>query len=424
MEQNDVAVFGLGYVGCVTAACLAHLGHRVTGVDRDEFKVQSVLEGRAPFYEPGLEELIVDNVARGRLTATTSAAEGLASAGIVLIAVGTPSTSNGNLGLDQLERVLEQVARHLPARAQPVVVAIRSTVFPGTCESLVSATLGGSANVSVVANPEFLREGSAVADFLEPSLVVVGGSDPEAMRRVAALYGPLGVDPCLVSLRTAEFIKYACNSFHALKVAFANEMGTLCARLCVPADQVMETLCRDVKLNISPAYLKPGMAFGGSCLPKDLRALNYRAVRLDLDLPLLGSILPSNHRHLERAIQAVLDLPAERIGVFGLAFKENTDDLRGSPVVSLIEQLIGKGREVRIFDPHIQMDRIYGTNKNFVLSAIPHIGRLMEPDLDQVLEWAEHMVIAQKPAPELLVRIQGRGRPVLRLTGAMEADSR
>lgn len=235
---------------------------------------------------------------------------------------------------------------------------------------------------------------------------------------VAGLYRSLPVDPCLVSLRTAEMIKYACNAFHALKISFANEIGSLCAPLGVPADEVMATLCRDVKLNISRAYLKPGFAFGGSCLPKDLRALAYRAARLDLHLPLLESVLPSNARHLERALRTVLDLPAERLGILGLAFKENTDDLRESPVVPLIEHLIGKGRGLRIYDPYIQLDSIYGSNRSYLLNAVPHIGKLLSHDLEVLLGWADHLVVAQKPSAALAARIRQSGLPVTSLIGS------
>ena len=252
----------------------------MTGVDRDEYKVRSVLNGRAPFFEPGLEGLVRDNVAVGRLRATTSLAEAIADADIALVCVGTPSEKNGNLSLDQLERVISEIAGLLDSRTKPLVVAIRSTVFPGTCEQVVITALGTRA--AVVSNPEFLREGAAVRDFMEPSLVVVGGTDREAVQRVAKLYEPLGVTPCLVSLRTAEMIKYACNAFHALKIAFANEIGAFSTNLEVDGHEVMNTVCEDVKLNVSPAYMKPGFAFGGSCLPKDLRALVYRAGRLDL----------------------------------------------------------------------------------------------------------------------------------------------
>jgi len=408
-----IAVLGLGYVGCVTAACFASLGHHVIGIDRDQHKVDHVLAGRAPFFEPGLGDLVRENVAAGRLRASVRS-EGIAASDIVLVCVGTPSEKNGNLGLDQMRRAIAEIAAQLPDRSKPLIVAIRSTVFPGTCEEIVLPALAGHAGVRVVSNPEFLREGSAVRDFIEPSLLVVGGDDESAVRRVAGLYAPLGVPPCLVSLRTAEMIKYACNAFHALKISFANEIGALSAKLGVDGQEVMSTMCEDVKLNVSAAYLKPGFAFGGSCLPKDLRALTYRVRALDLKLPLLESALPSNEQHLHRAIDAVLELKAQRIGVIGLAFKENTDDLRESPVVTLLEQLIGKGRDVRVFDPQIRLDAIYGSNRNFILETIPHIGRLLT-DLDQVLGWADHLVLAQKQHSDVLHRIQASRLPAVTL---------
>jgi GDP-mannose 6-dehydrogenase len=418
-QPARVAVLGLGYVGCVTAACLARLGHKVIGVDRDEFKVNSVLAGEAPFYEPGLAEIVKNEVEAGRLSASTSLAEALPQVDFALICVGTPSSKNGNLGLEQLRRVVAEIAELLSKKPQPLTVAVRSTVYPGTCEEVVAAPLAFNKNVSVVANPEFLREGTAVQDFMEPSLLVAGGSDEAAVKRVAALYVALPVEPSLVSLRTAELIKYACNAFHAVKIAFSNEIGTLAANLGVDGAEVMDTLCRDTVLNISPAYLKPGFAFGGSCLPKDLRALVYRASRLDLKLPLVESVLPSNDRHLERALQAILDLPARRIGVFGLAFKENTDDLRESPVVTLLEQLIGKGRSVRVFDPHILPDRIYGSNRKYLLAAIPHIGKLFDATLEQTLDWADHLVLAQQPAQQFAELIASRGLPMLDLVNTI-----
>ena len=416
--HDRVAVLGLGYVGSVTAAGLAHLGHRVIGVDRDNYKVESIQAGRTPFYEPGLEELIREGCANGRLSATASLEQALEESDIVLIAVGTPSERNGNLDLDQLRRVSTEIGRHLKGRSRHLIVVVRSTVFPGTCEELAAECLGDTARYSVVANPEFLREGNAVRDFLEPSLVVAGGEDRSAVERVAALYQTLAAEPCLVSLRTAEMIKYACNTFHALKVSFANEVGALSTSLHIPAEEVMDTLCRDMKLNISTAYLKPGFAFGGSCLPKDLRALVYRAGRMDLQLPLLATVLPSNEQHLRRAVQRVLDLPAERIGIFGLAFKENTDDLRESPVVSLLEQLIGKGRNLRVFDPHIRLEGIYGSNQRFLLAAIPHIGNLLDSDLVTTLAWAQHLVVTQPPSAAYAETIERSGLPVLNLAGA------
>jgi GDP-mannose 6-dehydrogenase len=369
----------------------------------------------APFFEPGLPELVKQNVAAGRLSASTSLAEAIKNADIALICVGTPSEKSGNLGLDQLRRVVAEIAQNLAGRTKPLIVAVRSTVFPGTCQEIVIPALGGTAQV--VSNPEFLREGVAVKDFMEPSLVVVGGTDRAAVERVASVYQPLGFEACLVSLRTAEMIKYACNAFHAVKIAFANEIGALSASLDVDGREVMDTVCKDVKLNASAAYLKPGFAFGGSCLPKDLRALIYRASRLDLKLPLLESALPSNESHLARAISEVLDLPGRRLGVIGLAFKENTDDLRESKVVSLLEQLIGKGRDLRVFDPHIQLEEIYGSNRNFILQQIPHIGRLLQPNIEKVLDWADHLIVAQKPNDAMARQIGASGLPVLDLVG-------
>lgn len=415
-SPTNIAVAGLGYVGCVTAACLSGLGHDVTGVDRDEHKVDSVLKGEAPFYEPGLEKLVRENAAAGRLHATTSLEKALERAEIVLICVGTPSEKSGNLGLDQLRRVISEIAGLIRNRPAPLIVAIRSTVFPGTCQEVVMPVLGSQA--LVVSNPEFLREGTAVRDFMEPSLVVMGGEDSEAVRRAAAIYAPLQFPPSLVSLRTAEMIKYACNAFHAVKISFANEIGTLSSALGVNGREVMETVCQDVKLNASPAYLKPGFAFGGSCLPKDLRALIYRAGRLDLHLPMLERVLPSNQEHLSRAIAKVLDLPAKRLGVVGLAFKENTDDLRESPVVTLLEQLIGKGRDVKVFDPHIQLDAIYGSNRNFILQTIPHIGRLLCSSIEDLLGWSDQLVVVQKQAEAMSGKIARSGLPVLDLLSA------
>ncbi len=367
----------------------------------------------------GWKNWFENNIAAGRLSASTSA-DALADSDVALVCVGTPSEKNGNLGLHQLRRAVDEIAAQIAGRSEPLIVAIRSTVFPGTCEEVAQQAFANNAAVSVVSHPEFLREGSAVRDFFEPALVVIGGSDRSALACVAELYRPLGVKPSLVSLGTAEMIKYASNAFHAVKISFANEIGALCEQVGVNGHEVMSTLCEDVKLNISPAYLKPGFAFGGSCLPKDLRALVYRAARLDLKLPLLESATPSNEQHLRRAVEAVLDLPAQRIGVIGLAFKEDTDDLRESPVVALLEQLIGKGRDVRVFDPRIRLDAIhvdaiYGSNRNFILETIPHIGRLLTSSLDQILAWADHLVLAQKQTAQAMEQIQASGLPVLGL---------
>jgi GDP-mannose 6-dehydrogenase len=297
-----------------------------------------------------------------------------------------------------------------------LIITVRSTVFPGTCETLLETVFAHREEVDIVSNPEFLREGTAVKDFMEPSLLVVGGSSDEAAQRVAGLYADLPGQVSIVSLRTAEMIKYTCNAFHAVKIGFANEIGSLASSLGVDPEQVMATMCQDTKLNISSTYLKPGFAFGGSCLPKDLRALTFRASRLDLKLPLLESVLPANDEHLKRSIREVLELPANKIGIFGLAFKEDTDDLRESPVITVIEHLIGKGRAVKIHDPHIQLGDIYGSNLSFVVSALPHIGRLLTRSLDELISSSDALVIAQKPAPAALAKMTASGLPILDLT--------
>lgn len=414
--SKNVIVMGLGYVGCVSSACLASLGHSVLGVDRDQFKVSTIQKQRSPFYEPGLEQLIQENVAAGRLRAGSLDEAAIAEADVILLCVGTPSQANGNIDLSQLRRVCEEIAGLIRKRDRPLVVTVRSTVFPGTCESLQETVFASHPQVAVASNPEFLREGTAVRDFMEPSLLVVGGTTPEAADLVSGLYASLPVEGAVVSLRTAEMIKYACNAFHAVKIGFANEIGTLAAELGVDPVQVMATMCRDVKLNISPAYLKPGFAFGGSCLPKDLRALTFRASRLDVKLPMLESVLPANEEHLRRSIRDILALPGKRVGLFGLAFKEDTDDLRESPVITIVEHLLGKGRETRIFDPHIRLDEIYGSNLSFVVSALPHIGRLLVRTMGDLLGSVDAIVIAQKPTPAIREAIEKSGLPVLDLT--------
>jgi len=411
----QIAVVGLGYVGCVSAACLAQLGHHVIGVDRDEYKVQAVNQGKAPFCEPSLPEMLAAARLAGRLHATTNMAEAIAAADVVFLCVGTPSEPNGNMSVEQLRRVSLKIAPLLDGRTKPLIVAVRSTAYPGTCEDVVLESLRRHPMVTVVANPEFLREGSAVRDSLEPALLVVGSDNEAAARRVAALYAGLPVEPCLTSLRTAELIKYACNAFHAVKISFANEIGALADALGIDGEEVMATLAKDTRLNASAAYLRPGFSFGGSCLPKDLRALNYRARRLELQLPVLESVLASNEAHLARSIRHTLNLPGERIGVYGLAFKEDTDDLRESPVIPLLEQLLAAGRVWRVYDAHIRLDTIFGGNLNFLLTALPRVGQQMAASAAELVEWADELVLTQQPTPEDEALIQACGKPVLRL---------
>jgi GDP-mannose 6-dehydrogenase len=416
LEKPTIAVFGLGYVGCVTAACFTDLGFRVIGVDVDARKVRAIQDGQSPFFEPGLEPLIAKHLRSGLLTATLSTEEALRDADFAFLCVGTPSAPNGNLNLDYLRKVSTDIAAHLDGRSKPLTVVVRSTVFPGTCDEVVGPAVEPRA--AVVANPEFLREGTAVKDFMEPSLVVVGSHNRAAAERVASLYAGLPVETSVVALRTAELIKYTCNTFHALKIAFSNEIGTLSASLGLDGAEVMETVCRDTKLNISTAYMKPGFAFGGSCLPKDLRGLTYRARQLDLDLPLLNSVLPSNEAHLARAFRRVMEMGCRKVGVYGLAFKPNTDDLRESPSVALIERLIGKGCDVKIFDPHIQIDAIYGSNQAFLLSSLPHIGRSMEKTLQGILGWADVIVVTQEPNAEARRVLSHSPVPVIDVTSS------
>ena len=415
-QKPTIAVFGLGYVGCVTAACFAELEFRVVGVDIDARKVRAIRDGQSPFYEPGLEPLIAKHLSSGSLTATPSTQEALRDADFAFLCVGTPSAPNGNLNLDYLRKVATEIGSHLDGRAKPLTVVVRSTVFPGTCDEVVAPSVEPRA--TVVANPEFLREGSAVKDFMEPSLVVVGSHNRAAAEGVASLYAGLTVQTSVVALRTAELIKYTCNTFHALKIAFANEIGTLSTSLGLDGAEVMETICRDTKLNISSVYMKPGFAFGGSCLPKDLRGLTYRARQLDLDLPLLNSVLPSNEAHMTRAFRRVMEMGCRKIGIYGLAFKPNTDDLRESPGVALIEHLIGKGCDVKIYDPHIQLDAIYGSNEAFLLKALPHIGRCMEKSLQGVISWAELIVVTQQPNAEAQQALSHSPVPVINVASS------
>jgi GDP-mannose 6-dehydrogenase len=413
---TEVAVIGLGYVGAVSAACLASMGHLVHGVDRDPKKVAAINEGRAPFFEPGLDELLRAAVSNRRLSAHTSMEEALRRAPVALICVGTPGGRDGGQNLDQLVRVCTELRNGLGSRDTPLVVAIRSTVFPGTCEGVVQPLVGGDGLVGVVSHPEFLREGSAVKDFLDPALIVIGADRPDDGEAVADLYRILPVEPRIVGTRSAELMKYASNAFHAVKIEFANEMGSLAARHGVDVKELMSLFCEDSRLNISRAYLRPGFAFGGSCLPKDLRALTHRGRLSGLRLPLLESILPGNDEHLQRSLNRVLESPAEKIGIVGIAFKENTDDLRESPAVTLVQGLLREGRQVRIFDPWIRTDKIYGLNLGFLHTALPGADRLFAEGFTDLVEWADELVVTQKLPAALAAGVSAGIRPVIDLT--------
>ena len=397
-----LSVFGLGYVGCVSAACFAKEGHEVTGVDISETKVEIINGGRSPIVEAGIGELIDEMVAAKRLRATTDSGEAVRDSEISLVCVGTPSNPNGSLDLTYIKRVCKEIGAALEAKRERHVVVIRSTMLPGTIETVVVPTLevysgkkaGRDFGISI--NPEFLREGTSLKDFYSPPFTLIGADDEETAMLVRRLYSGVNA-PCLVvGVKAAEMVKYTCNCFHAVKVSFANEIGNVCKELGIDSHQVMNVFCQDTKLNLSPYYLKPGFAFGGSCLPKDLRAITYKAKELDVETPLLSSVLQSNRRQVERAIEMVLRTGRKRIGVLGFSFKAGTDDLRESPMVALIETLIGKGMQLAIYDRDVQLARLFGANKEYIEREIPHVSQLMRPNIEEVLEHAEVLVIGNK----------------------------
>jgi GDP-mannose 6-dehydrogenase len=396
---RSISVFGLGYVGAVSAACFARQGHHVIGIDPQQSKVNLINEGVPPIVEDGLPEIARDMAAAGRLRATSDAAEAIAESDISFVCVGTPSRANGSLDLSSLTRVCEQIGAALRRKNGFHVVVIRSTILPGTMRELVRPALerasGKKAEVDfgLANNPEFLREGSAVKDFDNPPKTVIGAFDERSAEIVARFYQHLAAPLIRTTVEVAEMIKYVDNSWHALKVAYGNEIGNICKALRIDSHLVMEIFCRDTKLNISPYYLKPGFAFGGSCLPKDLRALTYEARRNDLSLPVLESVLPSNRIQIERAVRLITAKRLRRIGVLGFSFKAGTDDLRESPMVELIEALIGKGYDLKIYDRSVNLARLVGANRDFLLRAIPHIVRLMADSIDDVLAHAELIVI-------------------------------
>jgi GDP-mannose 6-dehydrogenase len=398
----QISVFGLGYVGSVSAAALATDGHTVVGVDANPGKVASVNEGRSPIVEKGLDELIGRAVETGTLRATGDPAEAVAATDLSLICVGTPSCRNGSLNLNQLVRVCEQVGESLRERSSYFVVVVRSTVLPGTTHDLVIPTLERAsgkklgAGFGVTVNPEFIREGTALDDFRHPPMTLVGHNYRSDALPTAALYANVGAPLVTTSIRTAEMVKYASNAWHALKVCFANEIGNLCKRLEVDSHELMDIFCRDEKLNLSASYLKPGFAFGGSCLPKDVRAMQYRAKEVDLEMPVIQSILPSNQRQIQQAIEQVLDTEKKRVGLLGFSFKAGTDDLRESPVVILAEALLGKGLQLHIYDRSVSIARLVGANKDYINQQIPHLSSLLCDSIDEVLAQSDVIVVGNR----------------------------
>jgi GDP-mannose 6-dehydrogenase len=408
--SSSISVFGLGYVGTVTAACLAHKGNSVVGVDLSSAKVEALDAGRSPIVEPRVGDMIAAANRECRLHATADAEAAVLKTEISFLCVGTPSLRNGKLDLGHIEPVCRQIGQALKKKDSFHLVVLRSTVLPGTAESLVIPALEQSSgkrlgkHFGVCVNPEFMREGTAVADFLEPAMTIIGASAPEHSAVLRELYSWAPGHIFETSFRSAEMVKYVCNSWHAVKVAFGNEIGTLAKELGVDAEAVMEIFCADTKLNISSSYLKPGFAFGGSCLPKDLRALNYRAKELDIELPLLESILPSNEEHLTRAVEMVLRTGKRKIAVLGLSFKAATDDLRESPQVQLVKRLLGEGCDIHIWDDNVSLGRLIGSNREYIEQSIPHIGSLLCSTLEQALEKAEVVVIATRGLDREMLR--------------------
>lgn len=397
-----VSIFGLGYVGTVSAGCLAKDGHEVVGADPVRTKVDLINSGQSPIIETMIGEIITSAVRSGSLRATEDVGEAIRETDLSFVCVGTPSQNNGNLDLHFVRRVCEQIGRALGQKAERHVVVIRSTILPGTMHTLVIPTLeefsGKKAGVDfgVCHNPEFLREGSAVEDFYHPPKTVIGELDAASGNMLVKLYEKIEAPLIRTDLATAEMVKYVDNSWHALKIGFANEVGNLCKSLDIDAHAVMSIFCQDRKLNISPAYLLPGFAFGGSCLPKDLRALAYKAKMHDLQLPILTSILPSNDIQVGRGLQLVQEKGHKRVGVLGFSFKAGTDDLRESPMVEVIERLLGKGYDLRVYDRNVKIASLVGANRDFILNRIPHISRLMVDSIDQILEHAETVVIGNR----------------------------
>ncbi len=411
----NVSVLGLGYVGSVSAASFAADGHTVVGVDVNPDKVASLNEGRSPIVEQGLDQLIRKTAADGRLRATTSTKDAVEATDLSLICVGTPSRRNGSLDLTYLERVCEQIGEALRDKESYHVVVVRSTVLPGTTHGIVVPALERTSGkqygtgFGVAVNPEFLREGTALQDFRNPPMTLVGHNYTSDAESTQALYSKVDAEMVTTSIRTAEMIKYASNTWHALKVCFANEVGNLCKRLDIDSHQVMDIFCRDEKLNLSSYYMKPGFAFGGSCLPKDVRAMQYRAKEVDLEMPVIQSILGSNALQIKHAVDMVVETGKKNVGLLGFSFKAGTDDLRESPIVILAEALLGKGYSLAIYDKNVSIARLVGANKDYINTQIPHLSSLLRDTVDEVIEHSDVIVVGNG-SPEFAEALK-RTRP-------------
>ena len=405
--MSRVSVFGIGYVGCVSAACLARDGHRVIGVDVEPDKIAELNAGHAPVTEPGLSQLVREQIQAGNLRATRDVEEAVQGSELALITVGTPSDDNGDVSTHAVVGVVEAIGQALRRAAQDFTVVVRSTLLPGILEERLAPLLQEAAGrrlgrgLWLGNNPEFLRESSAIRDYDDPPFVLVGADDPRTTRAVLALYERITAERVVTDTRTAALVKYGCNAFHALKVAFANELGSLARSFGVDGGEVLGLLCRDRRLNISPAYLLPGFAFGGSCLPKDLRALTRYAERAALRLDLLASILPSNEDHLHRAVRLIQGAGHRKLGIVGLSFKAGTDDLRESPLVILVETLLGRGFDIKILDPGVSVSRLRGKNLAYIDRHLPHLAALLVEDPAELYRHASLLVLGSDVADAL-----------------------
>jgi GDP-mannose 6-dehydrogenase len=426
----NISIFGMGYVGAVCAGCLAGRGHRVVGVDVSADKVALINRGKSPIVEPGLGDLLSAGISSGLLQATTDGANAVADTELSMICVGTPSARNGDLDLTYVRAVAREIALALALKETRHTVVVRSTVLPGTVLNVVKPLLeevsGKCAGIDfgLAVNPEFLRESTAIQDFNQPPMTVIGEFDEASGDAVAKLYEGLEAPLIRKPIEIAEMVKYSCNVWHATKITFANEIGNVAKALGVDGRQVMEVVCQDGKLNLSDYYLRPGFAFGGSCLPKDVRALNYRATQLDVEHPLLNSLMQSNQAQVRKAFELIESFGSKSVGLLGLSFKAKTDDLRESPLVELAEMLIGKGYELKIYDKNVEYARVHGANREYINRKIPHISSLLESNLDEVIDASEVLVLGLRDKSfEKLVNGSRNGRKVVDLVGYMPHES-
>ena len=425
-----ISIFGMGYVGAVCAGCLANRGHSVIGVDISDVKVDLINAGKSPIVEPGLEALLRAGVEAGRIRATTNTAEAIHNSELSMICVGTPSKKNGDLDLHFVENVVREIGAVLAVKPERHTVVVRSTVLPGTVKELIvpllEETSGKRAgrDFGLAVNPEFLRESTAIADYDAPPMTVIGEWDSRSGDQLAEIYAELPAPIIRRPVEVAEMVKYTCNVWHATKVTFANEIGNIAKGLGVDGRQVMDVICQDHKLNLSSYYLRPGYAFGGSCLPKDVRALDFRANQVNAEHPMISSLMRSNEVHVKRAFELVASFGERRVGMLGLSFKAKTDDLRESPLVELAEMLIGKGYELSIFDENVQYARVHGANREYINSKIPHISSLLKPSVDEVIERSDIVVVGLRDKKFEHVLNGGRdGRKVVDLVGYMPHTS-